>query len=189
MRLFAERGFHATAVGDIEAAAGLQPRRGALYKHFRSKQALLEAAVRTYVERATADASRIADLDLASALDQDREEQQRIIVGLGRWFLDEMDRLKDLTQVLEHDGRRMPELVAELKTSMVDLSYRTAAQLIAGAAPRAPDPEATAVVVLGTLVALRRTAWTFGCPPLDLDDARALTAWADMTLATIDALR
>ena len=33
MRLFAERGFRATGVGDIEAAAGLQPRRGALYKH------------------------------------------------------------------------------------------------------------------------------------------------------------
>src|SRR5207244_4650268 len=44
-RLFAEKGFRGTTVGEIEAAAGLQPRRGAMYHYFPSKQALLEAAV------------------------------------------------------------------------------------------------------------------------------------------------
>src|SRR5947209_7757695 len=38
MRLFAERGFRATTVGDIEAAAGLVPRSGGLYKHFAPKR-------------------------------------------------------------------------------------------------------------------------------------------------------
>lgn len=54
MELFAERGFRATTVGDIEAAVGLAPRRGALYKHFASKQALLEAAVRSHIDAAAA---------------------------------------------------------------------------------------------------------------------------------------
>src|SRR6476619_7343798 len=44
-RLFAEQGYQGTSVGEIEAAAGLSPRSGALYKHFPSKQALLEAVV------------------------------------------------------------------------------------------------------------------------------------------------
>jgi AcrR family transcriptional regulator len=48
LRLFAEHGFAGTSVGAIEAAAGLQPRRGALYRHFASKEALLAAAVQRY---------------------------------------------------------------------------------------------------------------------------------------------
>ena len=35
-RLFAEQGYKGTSVGEIEAAAGLSPRAGALYKHFPS---------------------------------------------------------------------------------------------------------------------------------------------------------
>jgi AcrR family transcriptional regulator len=42
-RLFAEQGFEATSVAEIQAAAGLAPGSGALYKHFASKQALLDA--------------------------------------------------------------------------------------------------------------------------------------------------
>lgn len=187
MRLFAERGFRATAVGDIEAAVGLQPRRGALYKHFPSKHALLEAAVRTHLDSAAAGATQISELNLTRALGADRVLLRPIVVGLGRWFLDEMDRLKDLTRVLEHDGQRMADLTVEVKNNIVDLSYRTAASLIAAVAPEAKDPEATAVLVLGALVALRRTAWTFGFPALDIDDDRALTAWVELTLATLDA--
>jgi AcrR family transcriptional regulator len=188
MGLFAERGFRATAVGDIEAAAGLQPRRGALYKHFPSKQALLEAAVRTYLENAAAGAAQIGDLDVG-ALGTDRTVLRAIVTGLGRWFLDEMDRLKDLTRVLEHDGARMGQIVVDVKTDIVDLSYRTAAAFIVAVAPDADDPEATAVILLGALVALRRTAWTFGASPLDIDDDRALTTWTELAVATLDTPR
>ncbi len=189
MRLFAERGFRGAAVGDIEAAAGLQPRRGALYKHFPSKHALLEAALRTHLDSAATGSTQISELGLTSALGADRALLRSIVLGLGRWFLDEMDRLKDLTRVLEHDGERMADLTAEVKNDIVDLSYRTAAGLIAALAPEAEDPEAIAVVILGALVALRRTAWTFGFPPLDIDDDRALTAWTTQTLAALDAAR
>lgn len=188
MRLFAQGGFHATSVGDIEAAAGLQPRRGALYKHFPSKHALLEAALRTHLESAATGAAQLNELDLATVAETDRTLLQRLVLGLGRWFLDEMDRLEGLTCVLEHDGRRLAELTAEVKANIVDLSYHSAAALIAAVAPDANDPEATAVLLLGALVALRRTAWTFGSPPLDIDDDRALAAWAELTLATLDAL-
>jgi AcrR family transcriptional regulator len=188
MRLFAERGFRATSVGHIEAAAGLQPRRGALYKHFPSKHALLEAAVRAHLDSAATGATQISQLDL-TALGADRALLGTIVVGLGRWFLDEMDRMKDLTRVLEHDGQRMGELTGEVKTNIVDLSYHAATRLIATLTPEARDPEATAVLILGALVALRRTAWTFGSPPLDIDDDRALAAWAELTLVTLDPAR
>jgi AcrR family transcriptional regulator len=184
MRLFAERGFRATSVGDIEAAAGLQPRRGALYKHFPSKQALLEAAVQSYLDRAAAGAVEIGELDLGT-IGTDPSRLRPIVMGLGRWFLGEMDRLKDLTHVVEHDGPRLRALTAAVKSDIVDLSYRTAARLIAAAVPADPDPETTALLVLGPLVALRRTEWSFGSPPLEIDDDRALGAWTDLTLVTL----
>src|SRR5437660_5443162 len=96
MRLFAERGFRATSVGDIEEAVGLEPRRGALYKHFRSKQALLEAAVRMHLASATTVADQIGSIDL-SAAGADPALLRPILLGLARWFLDDMDRLKDFT--------------------------------------------------------------------------------------------
>jgi AcrR family transcriptional regulator len=46
LRLFADRGVRGTTVGQIEKAAGLTPRSGALYKHFGSKEAALERGVR-----------------------------------------------------------------------------------------------------------------------------------------------
>lgn len=46
MRLFSERGFAKTSIAAIETAAGLAPRAGAFYRHFESKQALLEQLAR-----------------------------------------------------------------------------------------------------------------------------------------------
>jgi AcrR family transcriptional regulator len=186
MRLFARNGFHATTVGDIEAAAGLQPRRGALYKHFPNKQTLLDEAVRHYVDRAAAGAAHIAALDLDAMSGDDPDVRRLIVEGLGRWFLDAMDDMRDLTRVLEHDGDRMDDVTREVKRDIVDLSYRTAVALIVAVAPDARDPEALAVVLLGALVALRRTTWTFGSPPAGVDDERALRSWTELALAWLD---
>jgi AcrR family transcriptional regulator len=188
MRLFAEQGFHATSVGEIEAAAGLQPRRGALYKHFANKQALLEAAVRTRLESAAKGAVEIGGIDFNAIARSDPKLLRSILTGLARWFLDEMDAMKDLTLLLEHDGRRLPHLTDEVKHAAVDLSYRTAAGLIAETAAERVDSEAIAVVLLGSLVALRRTTWTFGSPPLEIDDDRAITAWTELALATFERI-
>jgi hypothetical protein len=108
-----------------------------------------------------------------------------VVEGLARMFLAEMDRLEALTRVLEHDGRRLGELTSELKARMVDLSYRALAALIAAATPWIEDPDATAVVFLAPLVALRRTSWTFGAAPLDLDDDRFLRAFVSAVVTAL----
>ena len=47
IELFAERGFEGASVGEIERSAGLAPRSGALYQHFKGgKQELLWCADR-----------------------------------------------------------------------------------------------------------------------------------------------
>lgn len=186
LRLFAERGFDATTVGDIEAAVGLQPRRGALYKHFSSKQALLEAAVHAHLDDAESVATQIDGLDLSTAVDANPTLVRPMIMALGRWFLEEMDRLEDLTRVFEHDARRLVSLTDEVKTDLVDLSYRSAATLLRAVRPEVEDPEALAVILLGSLVAVRRTAWTYRSSPLGLDDERVLSTWTTYTLAALD---
>jgi AcrR family transcriptional regulator len=183
LRLFAERGYTGTSVGDIESAAGLQPRRGALYNHFPSKQALLEAAVRAHLDRAALGAADIVEMDLGELMADDGTARREVLAGLGRWFLVEMDRLEDLTRIIENDGGRLPELTVEVKRSMVDLSYRVGASLISALDPGSTDPEATAVILLGALVALRRTTWTFGSSPLGISDDRVIGAWVDLVLA------
>src|ERR1700753_2953978 len=47
--LFAQHGYDATSVADIQLAAGLTGGSGALYKHFASKEAVLEAGIDAYL--------------------------------------------------------------------------------------------------------------------------------------------
>src|SRR5947209_13170585 len=145
MQLFAERGFGATAVADIESKVGLQPRRGGMYKHFENKQALLEAGVHRDLARVRTMAAEISALDVdADAMTA--SSLRMVVMQLGRWFLDEMTRLESLTRVLEHDGHRMKRLLAIVRKDIVDLGYRTAANLVWTVAPGVDDPEALGVV-------------------------------------------
>ncbi|MEZ5893306.1 MAG: TetR/AcrR family transcriptional regulator [Parvularculaceae bacterium] len=48
--LFADQGFHATTIGNIESAAGFAQRAGTFYRHFPSKQAIFDDCVRKLVD-------------------------------------------------------------------------------------------------------------------------------------------
>lgn len=48
MGLFAENGYDRTTIAEIEEAAGLSPGSGSLYRHFKSKDELLLAAVQRW---------------------------------------------------------------------------------------------------------------------------------------------
>lgn len=189
MRLFARQGFEATTVGEIEAAAGLQPRRGALYKHFDSKQALLEEAVRADLALAAIGARQIDNVDLSSLASADPEALKPLMGVVGKWFLDEMDRLEDLTRVFEHDSGRLGAFTDEVRENLVNLSYRATVRILRAIAPQGRDLEAAALMILGPLVALRRTSWTYQAPPLDLSDDRTLECWTQVSLVIIGSLR
>jgi AcrR family transcriptional regulator len=188
MRLFAKQGFDATTVGQIEGAAGLQPRRGALYKHFDSKLGLLEAAVRAHLADAVTGAQQIDAIDLSALADAGPEVLRPLVRAVGQWFLDEMDRLEDLTRVFEHDSERLASLADEVREDLVNLSYLATVGILRTVAPNDANPEATALMILGPLVALRRTTWTYGAPPLNLADEPTLEHWTDIVLLVIDSL-
>ncbi|GLC94275.1 TetR family transcriptional regulator [Cupriavidus sp. TA19] len=102
--LFAERGYHAVAMSDIQQAVGLG--RGALYHHIRSKEDLLYDIVREY----------IADLvEFAAGLSRDRDPRERVRL-LGSHLIEKIASNKpELTvcfrEVQSLTGERQGEVV------------------------------------------------------------------------------
>lgn len=176
-RLFAEKGFEATSVGEIEAAVGLIPRRGTLYKHFASKVDLLHAVVDARVVDADAFlsiAKSIYGQDLSTLTRSDLAE---LVQEFGRAFLAQLDNHRGLTRIVEHDGERFPDLRARIRTEVIAPGYRAATETLQQINPRQIDAGAHAAVLLASLTGLRRTEWTFGKTTYAISDERALAAW------------
>jgi len=91
--LFAEQGYRATTIDQIERAAGLTPRAGALYNHFPSKMALLQAVLD---ERTRAIEEFGERLELGASLRDLRAE----LLLIARWGLGELERERLLLQVV-----------------------------------------------------------------------------------------
>lgn len=173
--MFAKNGFRETTVGEIEEAAGLEPRRGALYRHFPSKEALLEAALDAHLD-ALANASK--DLPTSGS-----EDPRETALALARWMFEELDRERSILRILEQDGDRLTPLRDRFRDTLMKPGYRLTAKIArdwAGASAVSTDPEAIAAVFLSALVNYRRSAWTFDYPPGGLSQDRYLSAWADL---------
>ena len=102
MRLFAEKGYRATTVGEIEEAAGLSPRAGGLYKHFASKREVFEAGI----ERHVADSQRARRVVEMLPLQDLRSD----LTLAARWVLAELAEERDMMLILQRDGRDFPEI-------------------------------------------------------------------------------
>lgn len=184
MRLFAEQGFRETTVGQIEAAVGLEPRRGALYRHFPSKEALLEAALAQHLATMgnpglPMEAGRVRDVAAEAT-------------AAARWLLAEVDSERVIVRILEQDGERLVELRDSFRRQLVDAGYVFVTALAhrwLGQRAGKDDVEAMSAVLLGALVNYRRSNWTFGAPPADIDEERFVSAWAAMCVLMTKALR
>jgi len=184
VRLFSEKGFRETTVGDIEAAVGLQPRRGALYRHFHSKEALLQAALEQHLESIADSGPAFEPLPLV-----DRRAEA---LAMGRWLLAELDREQPIVRILEQDGDRLLALRDSFRRSLVDAGYVMTAGMVQrwlGDTAGTVDVEAVSTVLLGALVNYRRSTWTFGTSPLGIDDERFLSTWADLCIAATQGWR
>ena len=106
-RLFAQRGYNGTSVGDIEAAAGLSPRSGALYKHFASKRRAARGG---------------HGASTPTSVDEQRDRLELMPLGdtraeltlMARWGLAELRREHELTRIVMKEGDRFPEIADRL---------------------------------------------------------------------------
>lgn len=184
MKLFAQRGYRGTTVGEIEEAAGLSPRSGGLYKHFRSKEDVLAAGIERHVSEIETMRSMIELMPLGDL----RAE----LTLLARWALAELGAEQDLMRVVQKDGDQFPELVAEVSERIIDPGHRQAVQVIehvlGGTDPAGRDIAAVAAVAIGSLIAYRVEERMFGVPPNGVDEERFIEAWVDVWVSFAEAV-
>ena len=180
MKLFAERGYAATTVGDIERAAGLAPRSGALYKYFAGKDELLTAALARELEVVQELGPVIEGLPPEGLREQ--------LTLLARWNLESLSRREALNRFLARDADRLPPaLRKKLYQGLVARPFDRIADLLRENLPAARDgrldPEALALVFVQSMAGYRNMRALFGKVAGDVDDERFVRTWVEVALA------
>lgn len=179
IRLFAENGFQGTTVGEIERRAGLTPRAGALYRHFPSKEAVLEAAFERHVTEIEAVHSAIEMMPLGDL----RAE----LTLLARWGLHMLRQQRDLRRIVIAEGDRFPKLKRRYREGIVDRAYDEVTAFVrqkieTGEFPEG-DAEAVAVFMTGALLGYSIEHDVFGRDPAGVDEDRLIGAIVDSCVA------
>ena len=180
MRLFAEHGYRGTSVGEIERSAGLAPRSGALYQHFRSKEEVLEKAIDRHLEAVDEFGSVLEMLPLGDL----RAE----LTLMARWNLASLDRRAPLARFVRREGDRLPaSLRRKLYTRMVERPYSQLVSWLGGRVEEAgveePDLHALALIMVEPMSTYRSMQELFGNVPGGVDDDRFIETWVDVCLA------
>lgn len=174
-RLFAVNGFSGTTVGYIEAAAGLAPRAGGFYKHFRSKEEVLSAAIDRHVDEMERIRARFELMPLGDV----RAE----LTLAAHWAIGELRAEQLVIKVVQKDGDRFPELVAEVHERIIVPGHAQAAEMFrrmfADAGIEDRESRAHAAVALGALVGYVLEHTMFGAVPGEVAEADFIEAWVD----------
>jgi len=188
LRLFADRGYAATSVAEIEAAAGLSPGAGGLYRHFRSKEEVLASAIREHIERTR---RQISDVLVQAAAFEERplEVRLRMTCQAG---LAKMREEQDLIRVLFRDLDQFPNLVAEMREGIVNPLYDGIATWLA-AQPEFGDSDedwpAIASILGGAVVNYWLANESMYEPPTRIDEKRFVESWARLGLGLVHLQR
>jgi AcrR family transcriptional regulator len=180
MALFAERGFDGTSVGEIERAAGLAPRSGALYQYFKGGK---EELLRSTIER------ELQAIDeLGSVLDMlPLGDLQAELTLMARWNLASLERRTQLSRFVRRDAARLPpDLRDTLYDRLVDQPYGLVVDWLRQRLPnsaRAPDLYPLALILVEPMASYRSIRQAFGRVPDDIDDERLIAAWVQTALA------
>ncbi|MFA1543425.1 TetR/AcrR family transcriptional regulator [Actinomadura monticuli] len=188
LRLFADRGYAATSVAEIEAAAGLSPGAGGLYRHFRSKEEVLASAIREHIERTR---RQISDVLVQAAAFEERplEIRLRMTCQAG---LAKMREEQDLIRVLFRDLDQFPNLVAEMREGIVNPLYDGIATWLE-AQPEFGDSDedwpAIASILGGAVVNYWLANESMYEPPTRIDEKRFVESWARLGLGLVHLQR
>jgi AcrR family transcriptional regulator len=180
LKLVAERGYDAASIGAIEKEAGMAPRSGALYQHFKGKDEVLRAAV----ERELAAVDELGSVIEMLPLGDLRSE----FTLMARWNLSSLERRSALAALVRREARRLPpDLLDELYNRLVDRPYTQVVawlrQRFEAAGADAPDLHVIAFVLIESMSSYRFLRETFGRTLDDIDEDRFIAAWVDMALA------
>jgi AcrR family transcriptional regulator len=176
IRLFAEKGYERTSVADIQTAAGLNPGSGALYKHYASKEAVLAAAVDDFIAGMNDADDALAELAPTAA---DGLEP------LARATLAMLARDRDMLRILWRELDQFPALRDRARNERIQVAYAALGGWVRARSEAGElatdDPEATAAVMLASLVMFRLLASCLGETPGRISEERFVGAWLALT--------
>lgn len=184
MRLFSDKGFEATSVSQIEAAAGLAAGSGALYRHFKSKDALLSAGIDRQLDRRAA----MADIRaLFAGLDDLHSE----LTVLGRYLLTVIDQETELLQIAARTPAGLSERLDTAHAALFNTLTDELHGWITAWAPRASPEQTGVLATLGVngLLGARFATSLFHQPEKRLPDDAYLTEWTTVLAARIEQLQ
>ncbi len=91
-----------------------------------------------------------------------------------------------ITRIIEKEGDQLAHLMESMRENISETGYELArAYLDQRSIDESWDRDALVVVLLGGLINLRRSTWTYGKPPLGLSDERVLATWVELCLTVI----
>ncbi len=159
IKCFGSKGYAATTIADIEAAAGLSVGAGGTYRHFTSKQAMLEAVVDAAV----------------AAPDEEIAPPGPDIEAVAHEMLDYMRT--DMMRIYLRDLDDFPDQRKRINDRTINGSYRVVAKRIAEQNPNI-DAEAAAAVILGSLINFRVNEALVGEDANGVSRDRFIATWA-----------
>jgi AcrR family transcriptional regulator len=180
MRLFSSRGFEATSVSQIESAAGLSAGSGALYRHFKSKDALLDAGIDRQLDRRRA----MHDIRaLFAGLGDLRAE----LTALGRYLLTVIDQEIELLQIAARTPAGLSERLDTAYAALIDGLTAELAEWISAWNPQESERKCAILAALGVngLLGARFATSLFHQPKTRLPDDEYLAEWTTVLAARI----
>jgi AcrR family transcriptional regulator len=181
MRLFSAKGFDATSVSQIEAAAGLAPGSGALYHHFKSKEALLDAGIDRQLDR------RRAMQDIR-ALFAGLGDLHAELTVLGRYLLTVVDEEIQLLQIAARTAAGRSARLDTAYAALVEGLNAELADWIAAWAPTLTREDCAVLAALGVngILGTRFATNLFHQPATQFSDDRYLTEWTQLLATRIE---
>jgi AcrR family transcriptional regulator len=168
-RCFATKGYSGTTIADIEREAGYSPRAGGIYRHFASKQVLLEAVIDAAVTDNEAVFATVEPppepVTPASAAE--------FVVRNG---LRQLDRQAELMNIVFRDLDQFPHLVAKVRDGLANATVMLA-RLFDSLAPEPIDSDALAAVAVGPTIDFKIKQHMLGFTPLGITEDRFVAAW------------
>jgi AcrR family transcriptional regulator len=173
VRVFAQRGYHTSRVGDIAEEAGVA--YGLVYHYFDSKEAVLR---NIFVETWT---NMLATIEAIEAGEESAREQLRKVVEL---VLRTWRRDPDLVRVLVREVTRAPQISDEIEE--IEHAFEALQRIVVrgqerGEFKRDVDPRLASWILYGSMEEIL-TGWVLG--RLDADD-ESIAAAERAVVATI----
>lgn len=180
MRLFSDKGFEATSVSQIESAAGLAAGSGALYRHFKSKDALLTAGIDRQLDRRTA----MGDIRALFAGLGDLHSELTV---LGRYLLSVIDQESELLQIAARTPVGLSDRLDTAYAALVDGLTAELAGWIESWNPKLhrSEREILAAIGVNSLLGARFSTNLFRRNDKRITDADYLAEWTALFSARL----